>query len=501
MRTDALCACVLWSIVLGTDGQAAPAGNGDVNASGTIDIADAIYLLGWLFGPGDPPVPIVCPPPGGGPLPATGQWQCYTDRVVWNTPCETAGFPGQDGFYGAGCPSAFRFVDNGDATVTDDCTGLVWQKDTADTNADGSVTPDDQLTWQEALRYCDRLDFAGNRDWRLPNVQELQSLVDWGRTGGDYSDMYPHPLTDDRAAIDPVLGAERDFYWSGTSNTQEPQKAWFVVFWDGHSLGTQNKSEKHFVRSVRVWQDTTVFGQGSVGRKGAPSGNGDMNGSGAIDIADAVYLLSWLFGRTDRPMAIICPPRGGGPLAATGQTKCYTATGEEIPCDNTEFPGQDGFYQAGCPAANRFVDNRDGTVTDHCTGLMWQKDTAEMDGDGAITLQDEVDWQHALWYCDHLELGGYSDWRLPNVRELQSLVDYGRVDPAIDPIFGAISEGTFGRYSERYCTSTTHLRTPDDVWVIGFRTGITSDTQKRISPADNNVQLVRAVRGGCGNTP
>ena len=193
----------------------APLGNGDVNGSGGIDLSDAVYLLGWLFRGSDGPVAIVCPPPGGGPLPATGQTNCYTDGLVFDAPCDSVEFPGQDGFYAASCPNEFRFVDNGDGTVTDHCTGLVWQQDTEDTNGDGSIGDEDRLTWGEALRYCDRLDFAGHSDWRLPNVTELVSIVDYGRTSS-----YPRVIrrTPDNAAIDPVFGAlSKEWYWASTS--------------------------------------------------------------------------------------------------------------------------------------------------------------------------------------------------------------------------------------------------------------------------------------------
>ncbi len=72
---------------------------------------------------------------------------------------------------------------------------------------------------------------------------------------------------------------------------------------------------------------------------------------------------------------------------------------------------------------NSFVDNADGTVTDEATGLMW----AQSD-DGV-----ELDWADALAYANDSELGGYDDWRLPNVKELQSIVDYGRSPSASDP--------------------------------------------------------------------
>src|SRR4030095_14070418 len=126
----------------------------------------------------------------------------------------------QDGQYAAGCPSEGRFVDNGDGTVTDHCTGLMWQKDTADTNGDGQ-TPDDgsdALPWCAALAYCENLSFAGHDDWRLPNVRELESIVDYGGV---------------RSSIDPVFGALSSVYWSSTTIAGNPPIAWHVDFVSG----------------------------------------------------------------------------------------------------------------------------------------------------------------------------------------------------------------------------------------------------------------------------
>lgn len=79
---------------------------------------------------------------------------------------------------------------------------------------------------------------------------------------------------------------------------------------------------------------------------------------------------------------------------------------------------------------NIFVNNGDGTISDLATGLMWQ-----MSDDG-----DTKDWQEALEYTEKLELAGYSDWRLPNIKELQSIVDYSKSvkttgTPAINNLF------------------------------------------------------------------
>lgn len=80
---------------------------------------------------------------------------------------------------------------------------------------------------------------------------------------------------------------------------------------------------------------------------------------------------------------------------------------------------------------NKFVDNGDGTISDKATGLMWAKDD---NGKG-------IEWTDALIYAEGATLAGYSDLRLPNVKELQSIVDYSRapsnetLEAAIDPIF------------------------------------------------------------------
>jgi hypothetical protein len=152
-----------------------------------------------------------------------------------------------------------------------------------------------------------------------------------------------------------------------------------------------------------------------------------------------------------------------------------------IDCASADWPGQDGFYGKGCPTAERYVDNQDGTVTDTCTGLMWQKATADKDGNGTIDDSDRMPWQNALQYCESLEFAGHSDWRLPNVRELQSIVDYGRYSPSSDPIFGAESGW--------YWSSSTYVSLPSYAWFVGFYDGLVFSGDKDYGG------FVRAVRG------
>jgi len=208
--------------------------------------------------------------------------------------------------------------------------------------------------------------------------------------------------------------------------------------------------------------------------------SGDANGDGILDIADAVYIIDYQLRGGPAPVSIVCPPAG---LPATGQTKCYDDQWSRLPCDSAAFPGQDGFYQAGCPMESRFVDNGDGTVSDNCTGLMWQKDTADTSGNGSIGDEDLLIWREALMYCENLEFAGHSDWRLPNLRELQSIVNYGRFDPAIDPVFGALSVW--------YWSSSSYAHRPDNAWLVDFLDG---HDYGQFGKADLSINFIRAVR-------
>ena len=117
---------------------------------------------------------------------------------------------------------------------------------------------------------------------------------------------------------------------------------------------------------------------------------------------------------------------------------------------------------------NVFVDNGDGTITDSATGLMWQ-----MADDGRTR-----DWEEALSYAESLELGGHDDWRLPNAKELQSIVDYTKSPqttgtPAIDDLF-VLTEMIDPDGEENYgfyWTSTTHQdgrNTADSASYVAF---------------------------------
>lgn len=111
----------------------------------------------------------------------------------------------------------------------------------------------------------------------------------------------------------------------------------------------------------------------------------------------------------------------------TGQSRCYDNHLEiSCPASGQSFYGQDAQYDGNQP---HYTDNLDGTVTDNVTGLMWQQ-SPDSDGDGDIDADDKMTYQQATASADLLRLGGYSDWRLPTIKELYSLINFDGVDPS-----------------------------------------------------------------------
>ncbi|NNM05336.1 MAG: DUF1566 domain-containing protein [Gemmatimonadetes bacterium] len=109
---------------------------------------------------------------------------------------------------------------------------------------------------------------------------------------------------------------------------------------------------------------------------------------------------------------------------------------------------------------NDFMDHGDGTVTDRATGLMWARDDSGSDAPRGMNWEDALAWVEGLKADGYL---GHTDWRMPDVKELQSILDYGRSpsttgSAAIDPVFNAtaiMNEGGQEDYPS-YWSSTTH---------------------------------------------
>lgn len=296
------------------------------------------------------------------PIVDTGITTYYSDAEVISQPSPGEVFYGQDANYKGNQPS---YTNNGDGTVTDNVTGLMWEKEM------GS-----KMTFEEAFQKAQNSTLGGYSDWRVPTIKELYSLILFtGKVKG-------------AVAIDPFI--DTDYFTQPLGNTTIGEREIDAQTWS---------STEYVGRSMR--NDETVFGVNFVdGRiKGYPK----------------------------------YKPRTGA------ENKMYF----RMLRGNPEY------------GKNNFIDNGDGTVSDLATGLMWQK------ADDATGR----DWEEALAYAENLDLARHSDWRLPNAKELQSIVDYSRSpqttnSPAIQPVFETTEikdpDGNTGQYPF-FWTSTTHL--------------------------------------------
>jgi hypothetical protein len=414
---------------------------------GKVDLSDVIGVLNYLFLGGSIPA-LLEPTPG---LPVTGVKACYLDGLRVDCPEAGQPFHGQDGTYQAGLPRDFEtfrpaFEDPSAWYTIDFATGLMWQYQPAP----------GRKTWTEALTFARSLGLGDYHDWRLPNITELLSI----------QSFEPGGLGLDPDAFQPIDDPLYTVVWSSTTFS-----------------GVGNASDALVVDSVRgtIHASAKEPGYGPAYlravRSISPLEHGDLNGDGAIDLADALRLLFHLF--ADGSSATLRGPVKG--LPATGQVDCYDAT-QQIPCalldgegDPSPFAGQDGHVQAGVPRSFELVKpdpNVPATwyTVDRSTGLAWQYSEA----------LESKSLAEALAYCEDLELGGFDDWRLPNVRELQSIADYGR-QPRLNPAYFELgSLGHDGRDHWEFWTSTPGITFLMD---LGF-----------VSTASSEPNWVRAVR-------
>jgi hypothetical protein len=188
------------------------------------------------------------------------------------------------------------------------------------------------------------------------------------------------------------------------------------------------------------------------------------------------------------------------PVPKTGQSKCYDAGGTEIACAGT---GQDGEYQKGVTwPTPRFITSTTGIVTDTLTGLIWLQNA----NCAGITMN----WTRALTEVVELNTAGtmnsndcgdtsnsgshQTDWRLPNVRELQSLIHYGYYNRAVPNTAGTgqwtAGDPFTGVQSGTYWSGSTYALNTSIAWLVDMDYGSVGATGK------TNSSYVWPVRGG-----
>ncbi len=133
-----------------------------------------------------------------------------------------------------------RFIDNGDGTVTDNLTGLLWLQAA---NCFGAQNWTAALTTVNALANggCGLSDGSSAGDWRLPNAKELTSLIDYSQSGPALSPGHP------------FSGVQLNFYWSSSTYALSTSEAWNVFLNDGRRLFS-NKGNAHYIWAVRGGQ-------------------------------------------------------------------------------------------------------------------------------------------------------------------------------------------------------------------------------------------------------
>lgn len=160
---------------------------------------------------------------------------------------------------------------------------------------------------------------------------------------------------------------------------------------------------------------------------------------------------------------LVWPVRGESHmLPATGQTLCYDDGGAIVPCAGT---GQDGEFRTGLSWPAPRFSARDETALDRLTGLDWRRAAG-------LAPEEGVTWHEALAAVARLNNENDAGWRLPNINELESLVDCDAANPALP------SNHPFAQVRDVYWSSTTSLYEPDWAWALYLDKGAVGVGQK-----------------------
>jgi len=196
-----------------------------------------------------------------------------------------------------------------------------------------------------------------------------------------------------------------------------------------------------------------------------------------------------------------CQAAEGQAFPATGQETCWDSSAFEVVKIDCEGSGHDGEIQAG--ATLTYTDTDNGlTIRDENTGLVWMKQD-DNNGDceslpGSLDKDCTFTWAQAFEFVTSLNenrFADYTDWRLPNAKELQSIVNYENQDPAVSEAFNtdcaqACSLATCScTAAEPYWSSTSFTPVPT-AFFVSFNEGVVNGADK------GSFARVRAVRGG-----
>ena len=281
-------------------------------------------------------------------LPDTGQTGSYTSTF------------GEDNDYNINVPS---YINNGNSTITDNITGLMWQQ------ADGG-----EMTIENAIIYAGNLVLGGFSDWRLPTPIESFSIINHQNNNPAVSNVF--------------TASAAEYWWTNKFQVGDATKVWSTNA--GGGIGNHSKLET---------------------------------------------------------------------ISAGGVKKFHAKAVRDVTTPTT--------------ISNHFTDNGNGTITDNLTQLVWQK----------VSNPNLFTWENALVYAEGLNLATASDWRLPNIKELQSLNDETVSNPSVNTTFFP----TIGVHN--YWSSTSLPNQTPKAWYWSTIFGVTTYDTK------TNTNFVICVRG------
>ena len=270
-------------------------------------------------------------------LPDTGQSTSYTNT------------PGEDADYNINTPF---YQNNGNGTITDTITGLMWQQ------VDGG-----EMTFDKATTYANDLILGGYSDWRMPSILELNSLLNHDKNNPALNTVY-------------FTATAAQYWWSSQKQVNDAAKAWVTN--SGGGVGNHPISET---------------------------------------------------------------------VSAGGTKKFHVRAVRDISSPTT--------------IATRFLDNKNGTTTDQLTGLIWQQ-----------VPTDSMTWEQALITAEGMSIGSSSLWRMPNIKELQSISEVSIYNPSISKTYFS------GISTAWYWSSTSLANQSTRAWYLDTQFGITTQVLK-----------------------
>lgn len=370
----------------------------------------------------------------------TGQYDCFGTQGP-ATGCPSPGDItfGEDASYG---PIVMDFSRATPApsqeVITDETTDLQWQGRPPTDGPCASGCAHDL-----AVTYCADLAYGDFTDWRLPTIQELHAIADYGASSNVFLD-----------ALFPSSSDRHRRVWSNTAQDTRPLGFYYLSF-EGATVGLYEDWAANGVRCVR-------------GAIAAPVCLADLcAGPSELDCVSAAPEYACRCAAGHFWDGAICRPCNGAACSTindTGLRHCYSATARLSLCPTESGSGQDAAYVGQQMVFVPREESGDRVAYEVFQDLVWQVTLVSL-GDCA----DGCEWAAAQGYCNGLSYGGHDDWRLPTVQELVGIVHYDA--PGEESSDAMIDRTVFPGTPKRAFWTSESRSSGTDLWVVEFDGG------------------------------